>query len=290
MSLFSQKISSGTFCTTVELNPPASHDPQEAIEMIKNLPSEIDAVDITNCAFSNVRINPFALGKIIKDECRLDVIANFTCRNRNIIAAKSDLLGGLTLGITDVLCMAGDDPSSGEHPEASNVSDLNTCKLISIATELKAGQDTYTVGATACVDTGPNNIERLIAKRDAGADFFITQPVYTLDNVNEAAYLQDKIGCPFIVGFLPFKNLTQAKRLSKIPGFNIPGELIDRLENYPEPDFGQLSIEILFPLIQKASEYLSGIHLMPVGENWKIEPLISAAVSKTTTSYLQLIS
>ena len=106
------KLLAGTFVVTVEVNPPADHDPEKALREVSALPEQIDAIDITNCAFSKVRLSPVALGHLIQERFGCEVIINYTCRDRNIIATKSDLLGALALGIRNVLCMTGDDPKS----------------------------------------------------------------------------------------------------------------------------------------------------------------------------------
>lgn len=265
------KLNNGQLITTVEINPPASHDPQEAINEAKSLPEGIDAIDITNCAFSRVRISPVALGKILADETGKDIIINYTCRDRNMIGAKSDLLGALSLGIGNVLCMTGDDPKMGDHPDATAVYDLDTCSLISLCKELKAGENTFAVGAAAAVETDDVSMSKLQAKLDSGADFFMTQPVYTVEDVETAVQLQQKVDRPFIIGVLPFKSAKMAESLAAVPGINVPQSLVDELKDAAGDDVPEICVERLIPVVQKIKEIGRGLHIMHLGDVWKVE-------------------
>lgn len=288
MSSLLSKLLSGQFVTTVEVNPPASHDAKTALDEVGELltccasldyarnDNIIDAIDITNCAFSRVRLSPIALGKLIQDRFGIETIVNYTCRDRNVIAAKSDLLGALALGISNVLCMTGDDPKIGDHPEATGVFDLDTGSLISVCKTLQSGGSRFAVGAAAAASEDDLSLQKLEAKRKAGADFFITQPLYTVAEVEVVARLQAKLGKPFIVGVLPFKNYRMAETLAKVPGINVPAELLQSLKLKDEAEFAAESVTALLPVVARAREIASGLHLMPIGEIGKVPRLLSA--------------
>ena len=39
---------------------------------------------------------------------------------------QSDILGASALGINTMLCLSGDHPSFGDHPQAANVHDIDS--------------------------------------------------------------------------------------------------------------------------------------------------------------------
>ena len=63
----------------------------------------------------------------------IEPILQFTCRDRNRIALQSDLMGAAALGVRNLLMLRGDDPKTGDQPDAKPVFDLDTAALIATA-------------------------------------------------------------------------------------------------------------------------------------------------------------
>ena len=59
------------------------------------------------------------------------------CRDRNRIAAQSDILGAAALGISNLLCLSGDHQVFGDHPQAKNVFDVDSIQLLKIAKQMR---------------------------------------------------------------------------------------------------------------------------------------------------------
>ncbi len=69
------------------------------------------------------------------------MILHMTCRDKNIIALQSELLGAYALGMTDLLLLTGDPPSQGDYPSAKAVFDVTSEGLIAIANRMREGVD-----------------------------------------------------------------------------------------------------------------------------------------------------
>ena len=99
------------------------------IEIADILKGKVDAVNVSDNPNSNVRMSSLVFSKLLLD-CGLEPILEQTMRDRNRLALQSDLLGAAVLGIQNVLCLTGDHPSKGDHPEANKVFDLDSSQWI----------------------------------------------------------------------------------------------------------------------------------------------------------------
>src|SRR5439155_10169500 len=96
------------------------------------------------------------------------------------------LLGAWALGARNVLCLTGDPPTTGDHPETRGVYDIDVMDLVGLVARLRRDG---TLLSGARIDPAPRyfigvadvplsedyRFDRLEAKADAGADFVATQ-------------------------------------------------------------------------------------------------------------------
>src|SRR3990172_10607789 len=121
-------LRSGKFAVTAELGPPRGADRSVIEKKAALLKGYGDAFNITDCQTAVVRMSSIAAGRIVLDS-GVEPIIQMTCRDRNRIAIQSDLLGAAALGIKNVLCLTGDHPSLGNHPQSKPVFDLDSLQL-----------------------------------------------------------------------------------------------------------------------------------------------------------------
>jgi methylenetetrahydrofolate reductase (NADPH) len=147
------------------------------------LKSYVDACNVTDNQTGVVRMCSLAACKILRDE-GIDAVMQMVCRDRNRIAAQSDILGAAALGICNLLCLSGDHQVFGDHPQAKNVFDLDSIQLLKVATEMRDkskfacgknvdGIPEIFIGASANPFADPFKIQvpRLAKKVAAGAQF-----------------------------------------------------------------------------------------------------------------------
>ena len=128
-----QKIlARGEFAVTCEYNPPRGIDVDSIRQNAAQLKGKVDAVNVNDNTNATVRMSSWALSRILLDE-GIEPVLQMVTRDRNRIALQSDLLGASALGIQNVLCLTGDHPSKGDHPEAKGVFDLDAVQWITAA-------------------------------------------------------------------------------------------------------------------------------------------------------------
>jgi methylenetetrahydrofolate reductase (NADPH) len=287
MSSFAETLSSGRFVVTAELNPPKGTDLSELMRKAESLRGHVDAFNLTDSASAIMTMAPLAAAAKLK-EAGFEPIGQVTSRDRNRIAVQGDLLAGAALGLSTVVCMGGDPPGAGDHPEAKGVFDLDTLAILKAASSLNEGKDymgnalkgatSFMIGAVA--NPGADDLEKEVArmkeKIDAGARFFQTQAVYEPAAFARFMERAGAFNVPVIAGFIILKSGAMAKRLNEtLPGVFVPQELIDEMD--AAEDKSAKSIEIAGRIISEIKGMCQGVHLMAIGWESRIPAILAAA-------------
>ncbi len=287
MSNFREALNSGKFVVTTELTPPKGTDVQPLLKKADMLKEMVHAVNLTDSPSSRMRMSPLAVAHLLLDR-GIEPILQLTCRDRNRIALQSDLLGAYALGISNLVCMTGDDPRAGDHPDAKPVFDIDAIALLRAISSLESGKDmagnalkgspSFFVGAV--VNPGASDldkeVQRMKAKIEAGAGFFQTQTVYDPDSFEKFMGRVREYNVPIIAGFIMLNSVRMARNFNDhLPGVSVPDEIIRELD---ETD-GQraTSIEIAGSIIKQIKSMCQGVHIMPIGREARIPHVLQAA-------------
>lgn len=285
MSTLRDKLAQGRFVVTVELEPPKGVSIARVIEFAGIIQNKIDAVNITDCPMANMRMSPIAIAHLLQKEIGMEAIFHFTCRDRNVIALQSDLLGAAALGAVNILTLTGDSPSRGDHPQAQGVFEVDSVGLVHIAHQLNQGLDlsgnqlnssaSFFIGVAAnpCADDLEKECFRLHEKLAQGAHFIQTQPIYELERLKTFLDKLGPITQPVIVGILPLKSYKMTKHIiDNIPGIRIPEWLKSAMERGGRAE----GLRVAQQLLAESRQVAEGAHIMPVG-NASLVPLILEA-------------
>lgn len=265
---------------SVEYNPPKNYNIN--IDNIKSVAQFIDVVNVTDCPMASLRMSSIASSYIIEHKLNLPTIFNLTCRDRNALGISSDLLGAWALGLRSVLAINGDVI---KNRRKENVYQLNTSKLLKIIKKLNNAEDylgnsiklktDFLCGVASNVPTkasmrGIKN--RLKVKAEYGADFVITQPVYSIESLEMFLEVSKDVKISKIIGFFPPPNLKVANYLNdSVKGIEIPKQLIDDFKNSKdEKSEGFVFVQNLIDDIVKRGylKDIDGIHLMRFEKNF----------------------
>ena len=141
-----------------------------------------------------VRVDPVVAAHAIKQQTGKDAIFTMATRDMNRLAVQNHLLGAALLGLDNVIVVGGDAFTKRDMAAVKDVRDFRPTELIAAVKSMNEGVDykglklraptDFCVGATIDLGRGIEREARLTrAKVSAGADFFITQPVYDLEPV-----------------------------------------------------------------------------------------------------------
>ena len=275
MSDFGNKLNSSRFLVTVELPPPKGVDIQSVMNTGQGLIGLVDAFNVTDSQSSIMTTGPLSLAHLLLDK-GAEPIIQFTGRDRNRIAIQSDLLSTYVLSIENILCLTGDPPSAGDHPEAKAVFELDGVRLIKAATDLMSGADMsgnqlrgsprFCIGAT--VNPGARDLERDITRMgqmvDVGAHFFQTHAIFHPESFAEFMSRVNQIKAPVLAGIILLKSARMARYLNEnLPGVYVPQSLVEEMEQ--TEDRAKTGIEIAARIIREVREVCRGVHIMAIG-------------------------
>ena len=283
---FFQKLDKG-FAVTCEIDPPKGPDAREAVEAARRLKQAgASAVDIADNPMARVRVSSMALAHFVQQETGLSTILHMTCRDRNLLALQSELLGAALLGVDGILALSGDPTAIGDFPTATSVNDVNVVGLVKIISSLNRGFDfsVHAIGARAnfAVGVGVNlaakdldkELDKLKARLDAGATFAMSQPVFSLEPAQRFLDRASVIPVKILPGLLPVASLKQALYLhNEVPGMSLPAEFLARLETYERrEDQMAVGVDVTRGLLRGLKDFAPGAYLTSGGR--KIQVLV----------------
>jgi methylenetetrahydrofolate reductase (NADPH) len=277
MSLLQSRLRSGQFVVTAEITPPVSTDPAEFLRRALPLKGLATAVNVTDGAGAKVHLSSLAAAHFLVQN-GIEPVFQMTCRDRNRLALQGDLLGAVSLGIRNVLVLAGDDPKAGDQPEAKPVFDLDSRALLAMAhamrttrklpsgTGIQGGVNLVLGAADIPVDPPPDwDAKGLRAKAAAGADFVQTQFCMDIGVVRRYAARLRELGVrlPILVGVAPIPSARSARWMrEKLFGTRIPDEIVERLDKAADPkrEGRRICVEVLQQLAETPG--IAGAHVM----------------------------
>ncbi|HAW08614.1 MAG TPA: bifunctional homocysteine S-methyltransferase/methylenetetrahydrofolate reductase [Bacteroidetes bacterium] len=241
-SRLAKRLSDGHFVKIVELLAPKGVSAENEIQKARELYyGGIDAINIPDGPRASSRMSSLALATMIQNQVGIEVVLHFVCRDLNVIAIQSNLLGAYSLGIKNVLAITGDPPKIGNYPDATGVFDVDSIGLINIINRLNNGLDIsgapignptgFHIGCGA--NPGALNLDqelkRIDWKIEAGAEFIMTQPVFDLHIFENFFKRIEHYKIPIIAGIWPLTSLRNAEFMNnEVPGCNVPNEILEQ--------------------------------------------------------------
>ena len=270
-----EKLEKKKFVFTVELDPPLNIDMDNLLKDIGKYLSYTDAINITDCPLACLRMSPIALSHIIQEQVNLETIFHITCRDRNLLALKAELLGAYALGVKNILALTGDHPKMGDHTEATAVFDVDSIGLIKIIQELNQGvfsdnkNSNYKTEFFAGVAVNPelNNsneeLTKLEKKVSAGAHFIQTQPIFSLKVLEDFLNMTKHLSIPKIIGIMPLRSVKMVDYIENNLGhISIPDSIKNRMKNRGIEEGIVIAQELIEELL--AIKEIAGIHIFPM--------------------------
>jgi len=266
----------------VEIDPPRSIRIERTLEAARLLQEAgADIVNISDSATGRVRMGAMAVAFGIQQEVGLECLVHLTTRDRNVMALEADLLGAHALGIRNILALTGDPPRAADLLNTRAVWDVDAIGLIEIMGRLNQGEDQagtpigQRAGFTVACALDPTSANpdkewaRLERKLAAGAHLIMTQPLYSLEQVESMLsrareiFGQGGFPVPVLLGILPLHSARHAEFLhNEVPGITIPDE--QRAAMHAAGERGaEVGLEMSMNLLEQVESQISGTYVMP---------------------------
>ena len=237
-------LDAGRFVVSVEIDPPRSIRIERTIEAARLLrDAGVDLVNVSDSAMARVRMSALSVAFGIQHDLDLECLVHCTTRDRNLMALESELLGAHALGVRNIIALTGDPPRIGDYPTGTGIWDIDSIGLIEMLTRLNLAEDptgrsigqragfTIACALDSTAADAATEWDRLERKLAAGAHLVMTQPLYSIEQVESMlAEARRRFGpggipVPILLGVLPLVSTRHAEFLhNEVPGITIPDE------------------------------------------------------------------
>lgn len=279
----------------VELDPPKKLNFDKFLQAATELKETgIEALTLADNSLATPRISNAACGSLLKERLDIRSLVHITCRDRNIIGLQSHLMGLDTLGLTDILAITGDPSKIGDFPGATSVYDLTSFDLIRLIKQFNEGislsgkplgkKTNFSVAGAF----NPNvrhldkAVKRLEKKIECGADYFVSQPVYSEQQLIDIHHETKHLKTPVYIGIMPLTSSRNAEFIHhEIPGIKLSDSIREKMALAGEDKQKQKaeSLAIAKSLLDTACELFNGIYL--------ITPFLRSDLTSELAAYIK---
>ncbi|MGG4268400.1 bifunctional homocysteine S-methyltransferase/methylenetetrahydrofolate reductase [Peribacillus simplex] len=281
----------------VELDPPKKLGIESFMigaEVLKK--AGVDSITLADNSLASPRISNDALANLLKNQLNVTPMVHITCRDRNLIGLQSHLMGLQTVGLNELLIITGDPSKIGDFPGATSVYDLSSFDLISMVKQFNEGlsYSGQSLGQRAnfkiAAAFNPNvkyldkAVQRMEKKIACGAQSFLTQPIYSVEQIEEVYEATKHLETPIFIGIMPLTSTRNAEFIhNEIPGIKLPDN-VRRAMALAGDDPVKSRIEgvnIARELVDAAREKFKGIYL--------ITPFLRYEMTAELTKYIRKV-
>jgi len=275
-------LEAGRFVVSVEIDPPRSIRIERTIDAARLLrDAGVDLVNVSDSAMARVRMSALSVAFGIQHDLDLECLVHCTTRDRNLMAIESELLGAHALGVRNIIALTGDPPRIGDYPTGTGVWDIDSIGLIEILTRLNLAEDptgrsigqragfTIACALDSTAIDATTEWDRLERKIAAGAHLVMTQPLYSVEQVEtmltEARRRFGPAGLPvpILLGVLPLVSARHAEFLhNEVPGITIPDQAREAMRAAGERG-SEVGIAMADELLTAVEGEVAGTYIMP---------------------------
>jgi 5,10-methylenetetrahydrofolate reductase len=190
-STFMEKMLSNEKVFLVELEPSRRGHGSRFLDQAMPFKGMVDGFSVTDNPLGRVQTDPIAAAGFLRvNGFTEDILSHVSCKDRNRAGLTSLVLGGLWLGVKGYLALTGDWPGFMAGPHVKPVFDLDAVRLIYILRLLRDYELDYMggkikevprfniAGAVNPYSLWEVEFRKLRAKRRAGMEFMVSQPVF----------------------------------------------------------------------------------------------------------------
>lgn len=257
-----------TALVSAEISLPGRPEALKVRERIAALADVVDVVGLTDNHAGQARMSPLAAVALAREQ-GVSTIVHVSCRDRNRLALRSQVVGAAALGSEGVLCLYGDPVG-----EAPRVKDMTATELIGAAREWAEPHDLAVGAVVNPFATDQDRELRLLERKVlAGAEYVQSQMVFDLEAL--AAFLERAADLlrevRFYAGIALLRDAQMADRARRLPGALVPDDAVRRIAAGDGIEFAR---ELALELAEMPA--VDALHVFPLGAEAATRPIASA--------------
>ena len=252
----------------VELDPPKGTDYGELMATASYLKSEgVDAITFADSPSGRTRASSILMSVKVKNETGAVVMPHICCRDTNAIGLSSQILGAYLNGIRNFLVITGDPVPGVSRDDVKSVFNFDSVKLMRFIREMNetcfTEDNVFYGGAVSYSKKNTDSeIKRILLKKEAGATFFLTQPVYDDKDMETLEYIKRKTGVKMLCGIMPLVSKRNANFIkNEITGITVPNSIVDMYDESMTKEEGRaVGIKISADIMKKTYDFADGFY------------------------------
>lgn len=268
----------------VELAPPFGADDKKLLEAAHSLKGlGVDVLTFPDSPSGRTRIDSVLMAQKVKNVTGFEVMPHICCRDKNAIAMRSTFLGASINDINNFLIITGDPIPVMARQVVKSVFNFDSVGLMRIADEmnseaLKDSPLTYGGAINQSRRRIESEIKRVQKKMEAGAEFFLTQPVFTAEDAERLRRVKEETGARILCGIMPLVSRKNALFMkNEISGVNVTDEVIERYpENADREDGENVGVELAKEMIAITKDFADGYYFsFPFNRTYLLKRIIA---------------
>lgn len=265
-----EKMKAGKKVVAVEIDPPFDANDEKILECVLKLSKcNVDIITMADSPMGRSRVDSVLMSVKIAGETGMQVMPHLCCRDRNLIAMRSVILGAYVNKIRNMLIVTGDPVPSASRNEITSVFDYHSIKLMNFLKEMNEEhfrEDPIYFGGALNQGRGTleNVIKRMRDKISAGAVYFLTQPIYSDEDIDRIRQIKEQVDTKILCGIMPLISWRNANFIkNEVSGIYVPDEIVERYS----PDMSKeeaewMGAKIAGEIIEKLSPFADGYYFM----------------------------
>ena len=195
---------------------------------------------------------------------------------------RSVFLGAHINDIHNFLIITGDPVPSVSRSSVKAVFNFDSVGLMNIARDMndESFKECPLVYGGS-INQGRRNIEveigRVKKKMEAGAQFFLTQPVFTKEDADRLRRFKEETGARILCGIMPLISRKNASFMkNEIAGVNVTDEIVARYpENASREEGEAVGIELAKEIIAYTDDFVDGYYFsFPFNRVYMLEKIL----------------
>lgn len=269
-SAFMEKLESGEKLYIVELDPPFGTDIKKVMqgaEILKE--ADVDLMTLADSPMARARMDAGKLAAKVQREVGIAVMPHICCRDKNVIAMRSGMLGDYMNDLRHFLVVTGDPVGREARGRVTSVFDFNSIRFMEYLTQMN--EDVFSEepviygGALNYHGANPDAIiRRMQQKMDMGCSMFLSQPVYSKEDMERIAYIKEKSGAKIMCGIMPLVSYKNAMFMAnEMPGIRIPEEITSRyLPEMTREEAEAVAVDTAVEIAETMKDIVDGFYFM----------------------------
>lgn len=270
-----------------EVYPPRGQNSGESLEssIIELAKMDPTFISVTFGAGGSSTKNSLEVLKFILKNTQSAALAHLTCVGHSFLETKELVNQFMDEGISDFLALRGDlQPGIPVEPKGELRTSSELVQLISqvhndrgnIRSALKVAVATFPNGHPDS-DSIAQDVQALLAKQNAGADYAITQLFFFAADYVAFVRLAREAGVtiPILPGIMPVTSMQRLNRVLELTGEKNPEDLAKQLGVTSKEDATQAGIDWAANLVSElVDEGAPGVHLYAFNQHESVTQVL----------------